>query len=84
MKWLAVITDLVQNLKGGAICSAINTYVLNGSPSTKTFISRILKEVSTPILSMIKTWMIEGEINDPFREFFVDTDPSVPDEKLWT
>lgn len=28
--------------------------------------------------------MIEGEINDPFREFFVDTDPSVPDEKLWT
>ena len=35
MKWLAVITDLVKNLKGGAICSAINTYVLNGSPSTK-------------------------------------------------
>ena len=33
---------------------------------------------------MIKTWMIEGEINDPFREFFVDTDPNVPDEKLWT
>lgn len=28
--------------------------------------------------------MVEGEINDPFREFFVDTDPSVPDEKLWT
>ena len=66
MKWLAVITDLVKNLKGGAICSAINTYVLNGSPSTKQFISRILKEVSTPILSMIKTWMLAGEINDPF------------------
>jgi gamma-tubulin complex component 3 len=33
---------------------------------------------------MIKTWMIEGEINDPFREFFIDTDPNVPDEKLWT
>jgi len=28
--------------------------------------------------------MIEGEINDPFREFFIDTDPNVPDEKLWT
>ncbi len=28
--------------------------------------------------------MIEGEINDPFREFFVDTDPNVSDEKLWT
>ena len=84
MKWLAVITDLVQNLKGGAICSAINTYVLNGSPSTKHFISRILKEVSTPILSMIKTWMVAGEINDPFQEFFVETDPNVGDDKLWT
>ena len=32
---------------------------------------------------MIKTWMIEGEINDPFNEFFVDTDPNTPDDKLW-
>ena len=66
MKWLAIIIDSVQNLKGGAVCSAINSYVLNGSPATKTFISRILKEVSAPILTMIKQWMIEGEIYDPF------------------
>ena len=84
MKWLALIIDSIVNLKGGAVCSAINTFALNGSPSTRQFINRILKEVSAPILTMIKTWMIEGEINDPFREFFVDTDPQVPDEKLWT
>jgi len=60
MKWLAIIIDAVQNLKGGAICSAINSYVLNGSPSTKQFISKILKEVSAPILTLIKCWMIEG------------------------
>jgi hypothetical protein len=51
MKWLAVITDSLGNLKGGAICSAINTFVLNGSPATKKFISRILKEVSTGLNS---------------------------------
>ena len=84
MKWLAIIIDSVQNLRGGAVCSAINSYVLNGSPSTKQFISRILKEVSSPILNMIKQWMIEGEINDPFQEFFVEVDPVVPDDKLWT
>jgi gamma-tubulin complex component 3 len=33
---------------------------------------------------MIKTWMIEGEINDPFKEFFVEMDPLVSDDKLWT
>ncbi len=65
------------------MCSAIQSYVLNGSPSTKLFISRILKEVSSPILSMIKQWMIEGEINDPFSEFFVEMDPMVSDDKLW-
>jgi gamma-tubulin complex component 3 len=84
MKWLALIVDSIQNLKGGAICSAINTFALNGSPSTRQFINRILKEVSAPVLTMIKTWMIEGEINDPFREFFIDTDPNVTDDKLWT
>jgi gamma-tubulin complex component 3 len=84
MKWLAVITDVLGNLKGGAICSAINTFVLNGSPTTKFFISRILKEVSSPILTMIKSWMLEGEINDPFEEFFVKTDHSVSDANLWT
>lgn len=58
--------------------------MLNGSPAIKQFISRILKEVSTPILSMVKTWMLSGEINDPFQEFFVETDPQVGDAKLWT
>ena len=83
MKWLALIIDSIKHLKGGAICSAINTLTLNGNPSTSQFVNRILKEVSAPILTMIKIWMIEGEINDPYREFFVDTDQSVPDEKLW-
>jgi len=84
MKWLALIIDSIKNLKGGAICSAIHTFTMNGSPSTQIFMGRILKEVSAPILSMIKMWMIQGEINDPFSEFFIDTDPSVTDEKLWT
>ncbi len=28
--------------------------------------------------------MIEGELNDPYEEFFVTMDQSVPDSKLWT
>jgi gamma-tubulin complex component 3 len=33
---------------------------------------------------MIKQWMIEGDINDPFEEFFVEINPLTTDEKLWT
>ena len=84
LKWLAIIVDSAQGLKGGAICSAINSYVLNGSPSTNKFIARILKEVSQPILTMIKSWMLEGELNDQHEEFFVEVDLKVQDDKLWT
>lgn len=72
MKWLAILIDSVKNLKGGAVCSALHSYMLNGSPSTRTFIGRILKEVCAPILSMMRIWMTEGTLNDPFREFFVE------------
>ncbi len=34
MKWLAIIVDSIKGLKGGAICSVINSYVLNGVPGT--------------------------------------------------
>ena len=84
MKWLAIIIDSIQGLKGGALISSINSYVLHGAPGTKVLLSRLLKEVSAPLLTMIKTWMIEGELNDPFQEFFVNMDPNVPDDLLWT
>lgn len=84
MKWLAIIIDSIYSLKGGAIISSINSYVLHGSPGTKTLLLRLLKEVSAPILTMIKTWMIEGELNDPFQEFFVCMDPEIPDNLIWT
>ena len=40
MKWLAIIVDTgsIKDLKGGALCSTINSYVLNGSPGIKVFI----------------------------------------------
>ena len=84
MKWLAVICDTVRSLKGGAICSAIHTFVLNGNPATKQFVERVLREVSAPILGMVKQWMLEGEITDPYNEFFIEVDVLVPDERLWT
>lgn len=71
MKWLAVICDSVRGLKGGAICSTINSFALTGSPQTRQLVTRVIKEVTSPILRMIKDWMLDGEINDPHLEFFV-------------
>ena len=84
LKWLAVICDSVRGLKGGAICSAINSFALTGSPQTRHLVTRIIKEVTSPILAMIKEWMLDGEINDPYQEFFIEQNPLVSDDKLWT
>ncbi len=84
MKWLAIIIDSIKGLKGGALCSTINSYALNGSPGIKEFITKLFLEASAPLLTMIKTWMIEGELNDPYLEFFITMDPTVPDSRLWT
>lgn len=66
MKWLAIIIDSIKGLKGGALYSTINSYALNGNPGIKDFMHKILKEASAPLLTMIKVWMNEGEINDPY------------------
>ena len=47
------------------------------------FLSRILQEVCAPLIGMIKLWMIHGEAHDAFGDFFVTTDASVTEERLW-
>ena len=43
-----------------------------------------MNEVSAPILTLVKQWMLEGELNDQYEEFFVECDLKVGDDKLWT
>lgn len=84
MKWLAIVVDSIFGLKGGSIISSINSYVIHGSLSTKTLLQKLLKEATTPILVMIQSWIIEGELDDPFQEFFVIMDPEISDNMIWS
>ena len=35
---------------------------------------RVLKPVCAPILAHIRRWIADGEIQDPFDEFFIEND----------
>lgn len=83
MKWMAILVDSSERLKGGALVSSLYAYSRQGSPAVKNLITRILDEVSAPLLDQIKRWMLEGELYDPHNEFFVSADMSIADEKLW-
>jgi gamma-tubulin complex component 3 len=65
LKWMAVLVDAAQGLKGGALASCIHSYTKQGDPAVQTFVQRILHEVSQPLFSIIKAWMIEGDLIDP-------------------
>lgn len=83
LKWLGIICDGVEGLKGGEIISALFCYWRNGSEFVQNLIRPLLEESSLPLLQMIKSWMIEGELLDTFREFFIIQDYTVPRKRLW-
>ena len=41
------------------------------TPQVQKAATRILASVVRPLLAMIRAWMTEGELQDPFGEFFV-------------
>ena len=45
-----------------------------GTPICQKYIKNILQETVEPILKMIEVWMIQGELKDPYQEFFVSID----------
>ena len=42
-----------------------------------------ITKVSKPFYEMLQRWIYEGELDDPYREFFVACDPTVPEDELW-
>jgi gamma-tubulin complex component 3 len=78
-----LVTNLSTDQKGGAFVSVIHNYTKHGDPFIQKFISQLLEEVSAPFWEMLRMWIYEGELEDPYEEFFVGCDDSVSEEELW-
>jgi len=85
LRWLASLCEACAPLRGGALSSMVYGFSQRGDgPAAREACSTILRRVAGPLMSMIRTWMTEGEIQDPYEEFFVCANSSVPLESLWT
>eukprot|EP00803_Ostreobium_quekettii_P003739 evm.model.scf_156.5 EVM.evm.TU.scf_156.5 scf_156:43972-47321(-) len=71
MRLLAVMIDSTKDKNGGELAGAVYAYLHQGDPTTHTFLTRILQRVCVPLFDMIKQWVFEGELYDPYQEFFV-------------
>ncbi|XP_072034595.1 LOW QUALITY PROTEIN: gamma-tubulin complex component 3 homolog [Amphiura filiformis] len=83
MKYLAILVDGCKDKKGGALCSSVESYTMHGDPAVKSLMKHILKVVALPVRSMLDKWIYEGQLEDKYHEFFVASDPTVKEEKLW-
>lgn len=82
MRLMAVLVDSCKVLKGGAMAGAIHMHAQHGDPLVNDFMNKLLRRVCSPLFEMVRSWVLEGELEDIFSEFFVLSQP-VKAESLW-
>ncbi|XP_047327004.1 gamma-tubulin complex component 3 [Impatiens glandulifera] len=82
MRLMALLVDGCKVLRGGAMVGSIHLQAQHGDPTVHDFLRRLLRRVSSPLFEMVRTWVLEGELEDIFSEFFI-LGQSVKAESLW-
>ncbi|XP_044509407.1 gamma-tubulin complex component 3-like [Mangifera indica] len=82
MRLMAVLVDKCRVLRGGAMAGSIHLHAQHGDVLVHEFMTRLLKRVCSPLFEMARSWVLEGELEDIFAEFFVVGQP-VKAESLW-
>ncbi|XP_036317961.1 gamma-tubulin complex component 3 [Rhagoletis pomonella] len=83
LKWLATIAEACQEKKGGALASTVHSFLNNGNPTVKSLVRELLLAICGPLYQMLSHWLLEGEINDPHGEFFIECLAEVGPDRLW-
>lgn len=76
------------DLAAGPLLTSLNTYTTHGDPTIAALSSSLLKTLSAPWFSMLGSWIWEGELRDPWGEFFiipleVEDEPEGSEGKGW-
>ncbi|KAK4792696.1 hypothetical protein SAY86_023131 [Trapa natans] len=82
MRLMAVLVDKCRVLRGGAMAGAIHLQAQHGDLLVSEFMKRLLTRVCSPLFEMVRSWVLEGELEDIFSEFFI-VGQQVKAESLW-
>lgn len=73
LRLMSMIVEESKGKKGGELISLIHSYSSShGDPFVYTFAERLLVQVTKPFYAMLQHWIYDGELEDPFQEFFVE------------
>ena len=69
---LMFVFFLGKGKKGGELISTTHSFAItHGDPFVCAFAERLLSHVTQPFYDMLRQWIYDGELSDPFLEFFV-------------
>ncbi|XP_045760568.1 gamma-tubulin complex component 3 homolog [Maniola jurtina] len=83
LTWLANIAHTAHHKKGGELASCVHCFVRHGDERVATLARRLLTALTYPLLLMLTRWLLHGEIDDPFNEFFIESRSGVPIDRMW-
>ncbi|XP_059616418.1 gamma-tubulin complex component 3 [Phlebotomus argentipes] len=69
--------------KGGTLISAIHSFLSHGDRQMKSFADVLLQAMCLPLRHMLLQWLLNGEVEDPYGEFFIETLHDVSNDRLW-
>ncbi|KAI4943373.1 hypothetical protein J4E91_009572 [Alternaria rosae] len=72
LRLMSLMVEESKRKKGGELIALIHSFSLNhGDPYVMNFAERLLSDVTRPFYDMLRQWVYDGELADPFGEFFV-------------
>ncbi|KAL6705029.1 Microtubule-nucleating Tub4p (gamma-tubulin) complex component [Coniothyrium glycines] len=72
LRLMSLMMEESKTKKGGELISLIHSFSLNhGDPFVMGFAETLLRDVTRPFYDMLREWVYDGELSDPFGEFFV-------------
>jgi len=70
------------HLKGGALTVGLSRFEKHGDPQVSRLVNHLLKQACVPLYEILERWLLHGELQDPFDEFFIEQKPASLD-RLW-
>ncbi|XXH03906.1 mitosis inhibitor protein kinase swe1 [Hypoxylon texense] len=72
LRLMSLIAEESKSKKGGQLISLIHSFSSShGDPIVGAFAERLLKPVTRPFYDILRYWIYDGELSDPYLEFFV-------------
>lgn len=76
---LTAVVEVSRSLKGGALLNALEALRQEylGDDNAKVLFQVLLDKASLPYMEMLRAWLKDGNLKDPFQEFMVEESGSM-------